>query len=109
MKQDFTKGENEKMSMLALIEGVGLNLRELGLAESESKKLNYKRLRNDISKKIERWNERTLFTLAGVKGLTLGDMNTLMMCCQYYETHGSLEGINPYNPDVLAVLDRYSE
>lgn len=97
------------MSMLALIEGVGLNLKELGLAESESKKLDYKRLRNDISKKIGRWNERSLFTLAGVKRLSLGDMNTLMMCCRYYEAHGSLDGINPYNPDVLEVLDRYSE
>ena len=48
------------MSMLALIEGVGLNLKELGLAESESKKLDYKRLRNDISKKIECWNERSM-------------------------------------------------
>ena len=81
------------MSMLALIEGVGLNLKELGLAESESKKLDYKRLRNDISKKIECWNERSMFTLAGVKRLSLGDMNTLMMCCTYYETHGSLHGM----------------
>ena len=96
------------MSMLALIEGVGLNLKELGLAENEPKNLDYKRLRNDITKKIEHWNERTLFTLAGVKGLTLGDMTTLMMCCQHYEAHGSLEGISPYNPDVLEVLERYS-
>ena len=96
------------MSMLALIEGVGLNLKELGLAESESKKLDYVRLRNDISKKINRWNERSLFTLAGVKRLSLGDMNTLMMCCQYYETHGSLHGISPFNPDIWEVLDRYS-
>lgn len=96
------------MSMLALIKGVGLNLKELGLAENEPKNLDYKRLRNDITKKIEHWNERTLFTLAGVKGLTLGDMTTLMMCCQHYEAHGSLEGISPYNPDVLEVLERYS-
>ena len=40
------------MSMLALIEGVGFNLKELGLAESESKKLDYVRLRTDVSKKI---------------------------------------------------------
>ena len=51
------------MSMLALSEGVGLNLKELGLAESESKKLDYKRLRNDISKKIECWNERSMLCL----------------------------------------------
>ena len=96
------------MSMLALIEGVGLNLKELGLAESESKKLDYKRLGNDISKKIERWNERSLFTLAGVKRLSLGDLNTLMMCCQYYESHGTLDGIHPFNPAIWEVLDRYS-
>lgn len=108
MKQDFTKGENEKMSMLALIEGCGLNLKELGLAESEPKRLNTARLKHDISQKIQHWNERTLFTLAGIKGLTLGDMNTLMMCCQHYDAHGSLDGINPYNPDVLQVLDKYT-
>lgn len=95
--------------MLTLIEGVGLNLRELGLTESEPKRLNTARLKHDISQKIQHWNERTLFALAGIKGLTLGDMNTLMTCCQYYDAHGSLEGINPYNPDVLAVLDQYSE
>ena len=98
----------KKMSMLALIEGVGLNLKELGLAESESKKLDYKRLRTDISKKIERWNERSLFTLAGVKRLSLGDMNTLMMCCQHYEAYGSLDGIHPFNPAIWEVRDSYS-
>lgn len=96
------------MSLLAILEGVGFDLYELGLNENEPKCLNTTRLKHDITKKIQHWNERTTFTLAGVKGLTLGDMNTLMMCCQHYEAYGSLEGISPYNPDVLAVLERYS-
>ena len=94
--------------MLALIKGVGLNLKDLGLEESAPKCLDSARLRKDISQKIKKWNERTLFALAGVKGLTLGDMHTLLMCCDVFDRYGSLNRVHPYNPDILTVLERYS-
>ena len=68
--------------------------------------MNTAKLRNDIKKKLDRWNERSLFTLKGTKWLTKSDMDTLLVCCDWYDRHGSLEGI-ALSPGVKQVLKSY--
>ena len=99
------------MSMLKLLENAGCNLKKAGLAAEEAtrkKRLNTGRLRKDIYMKLKNHNERRMFTLAGVKNLSLGDMHTLLMCCDRTDKYGSLNGVEPFNPDIQKVLDKYS-
>lgn len=99
------------MSMLNLLESAGCNLKKVGLVTEEEirkKHLNTGRLRKDIYMKLKNHNERRMFTLAGVKNLSLGDMHTLLMCCDRTDKYGSLNGVEPFNPDIQKVLDKYS-
>ena len=99
------------MSMLNLLESAGCNLKKVGLVTEEKKHkkhLNTGRLRKDIYMKLKNHNERRMFTLAGVKNLSLGDMHTLLMCCDRTDKYGSLNGVEPFNPDIQKVLDKYS-
>lgn len=54
--------------------------------------LDVKKLRNDIQKKLNAWNERSSFTLKGVKNLSRSDMSTLLMFCDQYDATGSVSG-----------------
>ena len=43
--------------------------------------MNREDLEYDISIALDRWDERSDFTLAGVKGLSRADLDTLLACC----------------------------
>ena len=69
--------------------------------------MNSKKLRKDIERRLEKWNERSVFKFSGVKGVTRADMDTLLMCCNYYDEHGSLYGLSYFSPEVKQVLVVY--
>lgn len=65
-------------------------------------------LRKDIQKKLDKWNERSMFTLKGVKNLSSADIHTLEICCDYCDVYGSLDGLALYfSPEVKQVLKKY--
>ena len=65
-------------------------------------------LRKDIRKKLDGWNERSMFTLKRVKNLSMADIHTLQVCCDFYDVYGSLEGLALYlSPEVKQVLTKY--
>lgn len=65
-------------------------------------------LRKDIQKKLDGWNERSMFTLKRVKDLSLADIHTLEICCDFYDVYGSLDGLALYfSPEIKQVLKKY--
>ena len=68
---------------------------------------NHIKLRQVLNKKLDRWNERSLFTIGGVKGLTRADIDTLLMCCDWYEQNGNLNGLAYFSQEVRCVLEKY--
>ena len=69
--------------------------------------MNKEDLELDISNALKKWDEHSMFTLAGVKGLSRSDIDTLSVCCDYYDQHGSLNGLRYFSPGVKNVLARY--
>lgn len=69
--------------------------------------MNKEDLEYDISIALARWNEYSHFRLAGVENLTRADIDTLLMCCDYYDQHGNLNGLRFFSPEVKAVLKNY--
>lgn len=69
--------------------------------------LNSKKLRKDIRQRLDKWNERSTFKISGVKNVTRADMDTLIMCCDYYDEHGSLDGLSYFSPQVKQLLIIY--
>lgn len=43
------------------------------------------KLVSDVNKKIDNWNERSQFTLKGVRNLSLSDMEDLLMAADCFE------------------------
>lgn len=68
--------------------------------------LNVAKLRNDVNKKLDNWNERNQFALSGVKNLSLSDMETLLYFCDIYEVSKTLGGII-INNDMRTILKKY--
>lgn len=68
--------------------------------------LDVKKLRRDINKKLSNWNEKSSFTLGGVKNLSLSDMDTLLMFCDEYEKTGSLATFI-MNDEAKIILKKY--
>lgn len=64
-------------------------------------------LRTCIEDKLNRWNERSMFTMCGTKNLSRADMDTLLICCDWYEQNGSLHGLSYFSPGVCAVLAKH--
>lgn len=59
-------------------------------------------------KKLDNWNEKSQFTLAGVKNLSFSDMEMLLSCCELYKIDYPLD-ILILNDDLRAVLNKYSK
>lgn len=76
--------------------------------DSTHKTLNTPRLRKDIAEKMANWDERSNFTLAGVKNLSRSDLNTLLMCCDFHDKYGDMGGIAYLSKEIMAVLEKYS-
>ena len=58
----------------------------------------------DVNKKIDRWNERSQFTLKGVRNLSRSDMDDLLMAADCFK-RGNTE-FRLYG-DTLAVWEKY--
>lgn len=70
--------------------------------------LNVTKLRNDINEKLDKWDEKSQFTLAGVRNLSYRDLDTLLNCCELYDIDYDLDKLI-LNNEIRAVLNRYSE
>ena len=87
-------------------------IRDLLAENQELRKLmeiiqNYEKLRRVIQRKLNQWNEYSTFTISGIRGLTRSDIDCLLMCCDWYEHHGDLEGLDYFSPVVRKVLEKY--
>ena len=69
--------------------------------------MNKEDLELDISNALDKWDEHSMFTIAGVKDLSRSDIDTLSVCCDYYDQHGSLKGLGYFPIGVRIVLTRY--
>ncbi|MDO5399106.1 MAG: hypothetical protein Q4G33_14395 [bacterium] len=69
--------------------------------------MNTKKLRKDIAQKLDSWDERSMFSIAGVNRLTRSDIDVLLMCCDVFEKYGTLNGVAYLNPDTKSVLAKY--
>ena len=65
-------------------------------------------LRKDVRKKLDICNERSMFAIKGINNLSRADIHTLLVCCDFHDVYGSLDGLNIYfNPEVEKVLKKY--
>lgn len=69
--------------------------------------MNREDLEYDISVALDNWDEKSLFTLAGVSGLTRADLDSLLVCCDYHDQHGTLYPLRYFSKAVTEVLTRY--
>lgn len=69
--------------------------------------LDTSKLRNDINRKVDNWNERSQFTLAGIKNLSFSDMETLFLLCDEYDNHHHSLDAHYINPDMTKILNKY--
>lgn len=68
---------------------------------------NFNRLRQVIKKKLDQWNERSTFTISGVRNLTRSDIDALLMCCDQYERNDDLQSLDYFSPGVRRVLEEF--
>ena len=67
----------------------------------------FEKLRQVIHRKLDHWNEYSTFTISGIRGLTRSDIDCLLMCCDWYERNGNLNGLDYFSPEVRSVLEKY--
>lgn len=70
---------------------------------------NAEKLRKDIQKKLDNWNERSQFTLKGVKNLSRSDLDSLDMYADFFIKNGGY-GFAPFRKplgEIKEVLDKY--
>lgn len=65
------------------------------------------KLKKEIEKKLANWNERSLFTIKGVRNLSRSDLDTLVLYADQYERQGNLDGLMPPVGGVKEVLKAY--
>jgi hypothetical protein len=51
-----------------------------------------KTLENTINKKIDSWNERSMFTISGVKNLSRSDLDTILLYTETISKEGCYTG-----------------
>ena len=68
---------------------------------------NYEKLRRVLQRKLDQWNEHSTFTISGIRRLTRSDIDTLLMCCDWYERNDNLQGLDYFSPEVRSVLVKY--
>ena len=67
------------------------------------------KLLKDINKKIAKWNERSQFTIKGVKNLSMSDLGTLQLYAEtYIRSNGyGFPGLMKPMGDIAKVLESY--
>jgi len=71
-------------------------------------KKNAEKLLSDIQKKIQNWNERSSFTLKGVKKLSMADLETLELYADTYIRTGGFYGLMEPRGAIAQVLAKYN-
>ena len=61
----------------------------------------------DIDNKIDNWNERSMFTIKGVKNLSMADLDTIKLYAQTYARYESFDGLMQPRGSVKEVLQAY--
>ena len=69
---------------------------------------NIKKLRQDIKKKLDNWNERSNFTLKGVKNLSKSDLDTIELYADIIEKQGNYNSLMKPLGAVAQVLQAYN-
>lgn len=69
---------------------------------------NAKKLIGDIKKKINNWNERSMFTLKGVKNLSMSDLDTLELYATTFIRTGGFYGLMEPRGAIAEVLTKYN-
>jgi len=67
---------------------------------------NPQRLITDIEKKIINWNERSMFSIKGVKNLSRSDLDTIQLYAAAY-VGNSISQLMPPRGGVKEVLEKY--
>ena len=65
------------------------------------------KLKEDITNKIRRWDERDSFTLRGVKNLSFADMECLLLYAEDMIRFGNLSQLMKPLGEVRLVLQKY--
>lgn len=65
------------------------------------------KINQDIEKKIRTWNERSCFTLKGVKNLSKSDLDMILLYAQQTDGYGNFPGFMPPRGGVKDVLTAY--
>jgi len=70
--------------------------------------MSVQKLRKDIQKARNSWDERSNFTLKGVRNLSPSDLDTLEMYLDTYESNGgNFSGLMDPLGEIKDVLDKY--
>ena len=70
------------------------------------------KLMQDIETKVSKWNERSSFTMKGIKNLSMSDLDSLMLYAQRLRVNKSMglpnfQGLIEPLGDVRKVLEKY--
>lgn len=65
------------------------------------------KLKDDIRKKLDNWNERSNFTLKGVKNLSRSDLDTIILYADTIARQGNYDGLMKPLGGVGEVLSAY--
>lgn len=69
---------------------------------------NIQKLKSDVKKKLDNWNERSNFTLKGVKNLSRSDLDTIELYADTIERQGNYNGLMKPLGAVAQVLQAYN-
>lgn len=72
-----------------------------------SKESKAQKVLNDVNKKIEAWNERSCFTLKGVRNLSRSDMDSLIMYAKAVIQYGNYNCYMEPRGEIRNVLEAY--
>lgn len=70
--------------------------------------LDVAKLESDVQKKLDSWDEKSQFTLAGVNNLSFSDMEMLLSCCELYKIDYPLDHLI-LSDSLRTVLNKYNE
>ena len=68
---------------------------------------NAEKLIKEVNKKIDNWNERSQFNMAGVKNLSRSDMDTIILYAETYLRNGNINSLMNPRGEIELVLSKY--
>ncbi len=67
-----------------------------------------KKLKSEVEAKIKKWDERSNFTMKGVKNLSMSDMDTLVLYAENSDGRGNFPGYMEPRGAIREVLEKYN-